>query len=369
MNVNTQANRQWAERPADERFASLSDLHSSCISRDNRSQDDRLYFDRLNITVNGDIRLVGDGLDARLTHWSAGQLCQKLSVPRDLLAKLNPAVATAVMMDRLPKSIAEGTLWRGQRILKGGYGTPDATVRAFHGDTYERVWDKQVTSMLMEYLPPGWRNPVAYDGGKWGAPLTPSGLYAGDRDLFAFFIDGGDQRDGGGFDVDGERFFNGFYVWNSEVGAKSLGWSPFKFRYVCGNNMVWGIKDMQVVRAAHRGNALNVLRQLRRWLDTVNSGTDTRFAEAVRAAKSEIAVPIVQNKLDETLTQANAKFARTFTRTNIADALTAVLREETNVRGTRWDWLQGFTAVARTLPNADARTDMERTAADLLLTK
>jgi len=363
------AHKQWAARPADERFETLSALHSAVTERDNQSQEGRIYTDRVSLEVNGNIILKGEQRDAALTHWSAGQLLQRLGVPRDLLAKLEPNVATAVVMDRLPKSITEGALDRRQRVLLGGHGTDASVLRALHGDRYERLWDKTVTSTLLEYLPQGWRNPVAFKGGEWGAELVPSGLYAGDRDMFAFFVDGGDWADKpvGSFDVDGDGFNRGFYVWNSEVGAKTFGFTTFMFRVVCGNNIVWGASGIHTFSARHAGNANDVLRGFRRYLSTLNENQSAdAFVTAVRDAKEHIAVAIAA-KRDTTLEDAFTKFKGKFTQTEITDALDAILREEKGARGSRWDWLQGFTAVARTKQNADDKTDMESKASKLLL--
>jgi hypothetical protein len=329
-----------------------------------------------NLEVNGDITIHGPlGGKASLTHWSAGQLCQRLGVQRDLLTKLDPSVASAVLNDRLPKSIAEGDMQGTQRVLLHADDDAKRTLRAFHGDAYDRVWDSHVTKTLLDYLPPGWRNPVAYAKGKFGAALEPSGLYAGDRDMFAFLIDGGDWTDHepGTFSVDGEQFNRGLFVWNSEVGAKSFGWMQFVFDVVCGNHYVWGAREVETFRARHAGKgATRALYAMRRYLDTLNeNATPVGFAEAVRAAKAEIAVPITgasKAAKVETLDLAFKKFKNSFTQAQIMNALDAMLREEKAVTGSRYDWLAGFTAVARELPNADDRSALEVKASSLLLT-
>jgi hypothetical protein len=371
-----QANRQWAERPADERFQSLSDMHSSIAKRDGVSTDGKVRMSQVGLHVNGDITMVGSTRKARFTHWSAGQMLSKLGVPRDLLAKLSPEVATSVLMDRLPAALKEGVIDERQRMLLQNVGEGTDVIRAFHGSRYERLWDKQVTGMLMEYLPPGWRNPVAFDKGKWGAPLVPSGLYAGDRDMFAVFIDGGDwapgQATAGSFDVDGDAFHRGFMTWNSEVGAQSFGFMPFNFRVICGNNIIWGAENVQVFKARHAGGAHDIFKGLRRFLTTLNESTNAdNFVVAVRDAKDTIAISLkgasTSMGRERILDEAFGKFKGKFTQTVITDSLDAILREEKGAKGTRWDWLQGFTSVARTTVNADERTKIETTASKLLL--
>jgi hypothetical protein len=371
----TNANRQWADRPEDERFTTLHDLHKSCVKRSQNGTDGTLAMDSMSLAVNGDLTISGSqGGVAKLTHWSAGQLCQRLGVPRDLLTKLDPSVASAVLNDRLPKSIAEGDVQGRQRVLLLTDDDGQRTLRALHGDVYDRVWDSQITSILSEYLPQGWRNPVAYAKGKWGANLEPSGLYAGDRDMFAFMIDGGDwapgQPNAGSFDVDGEQFNRGFFVWNSEVGAKTFGFTSFVFDVICGNHYVWGARNVEQVKARHAGRgASKALYGFRRYLTELNNvecGTPEGFAEAVRAAKNEIACKVLASR-GETLDDAFRTFKNKFTQSQIVLALDAMLREEKNVTGTRYDWLAGFTAVAREMPNADDRFNLESNASALLL--
>lgn len=377
MTTLTQAHHEWATRPPDERFKSLSDLHAAVTARRRTAQDGTLNLSEVTLSVNGALRMHGSqGGNARFTHWSAGQLLTKLGVPRDLLSKLSPDVATAVVNDRLPKAIAEGTLDGWQRMLLSSDDDANRLVRALHGKTYNRLWDVNVTATLVDCLPPGWYNPVAYAGGKWGSPLEPSGLYAGDRDMFGFFIDGGDwskAENVGTFDVDGEEFNRGFFVWNSETGAKTFGWSPFVFDRICGNHYVWGARQVEVFKARHVGRgASRLLATFRRWLFDMHEQQDmSDFAMAVRAAKAEVAVPVKGSSPAakvEALDLAFSKFKNHFTQKQVMDALDAMLREEKGVTGSRYDWLAGFTAAARELPNADDRSKMETTASTLLLT-
>lgn len=369
----SQASKQWSTRPQDERFTSLTDLHNAVQKRRRGCVDGTVPMTDVVFSVNGEMRMHVAEAACAFTHWAAGQLCAKLGVPRDLLAKLSPEVASAVLNDRLPKSLAEGDVQGRQRMLIHADDDAQRTVRALHGDVYNRVWDTDVTRTLMEYLPRGWRNPVAYANGKWGSNLEPSGLYAGDRDMFAFMIDGGDWAPGqpnvGSFDVDGEQFNRGFFVWNSEVGAKTFGFTSFMFDVICGNHYVWGARNVEQVSARHAGRgATRALYAFRRYLDVLNQNeTAEGFAAAVRAAKAEIAVPVTRAKV-ETLDLAFSKFKNSFTKSEIVLALDAMLREEKGVTGTRYDWLAGFTAVAREYQNADMRSALEVQASKVLLT-
>lgn len=365
------AHRQWASRPADERFQSLSEMHKALAARRRTSSDTVIRLRDTEVSVNGDIVLHegGQGM-LKLTHWSAGQLLSKLGVPRDLLAKLTPSVASSVVNDRLTTSLKDGSVEDKQRLLTTG-----DTVRAFHGKRYERLFDSSVTQMLSEYLPQGWTNPLAYEAGKWGAKLVPSGLYAGDRNMFAFFTSGGGATEAapfGSFDVDGDQFYQGFYVWNSEVGSDTFGYDTFNLRRVCGNHIIWDATEVRRKKARHAGSANDLLRTFRTYLNSLSKPTSNDlFVEAVREAKADIAIPTrgssTSTGKEQVLDNAYKFFKGKFTQTVIVDSLDNLLREERGVKGSRWDWLQGLTATARQMPNADERAKVESTASAILL--
>jgi hypothetical protein len=372
MSTLMTAHKQWASRPADQRFKSLSDLHSNVVERYNASREGHIDLTQGAFTVlDGRTRLDGPNGTLTPTHWALGQLLTRMQVPRNLATLLNDSTTERVLNDRLPKALASNDLDVKQRVLATLDNPGAGTLRALHSDRYERLWDKQVTAMLMEYLPPGWTNPVAYAGGEWGAPLVPSGLYASDRDMFAFFVSGGGADTRGGFDVDGDVFHNGFFVWNSEVGAKSFGWTRFKMRYVCGNHMIWGAKDIGTMRARHVGGANNAMRGLRTFLETLNNdATDDAFVNAVRAAKATV-VTDPSAKREDVLGQAYKRFKGVFTQGDVATALeqgaVEAEKEGRPVDGSAWFWLQGLTAVARSKSNADERIKLETDASELLL--
>src|SRR5207302_1489157 len=81
-------------------------------------------------------------------------------------------------------------------------------------------------------------------------------LFASDRDMFVFLADE-DRR----IDIPGRRngsggsMARGFFVWNSEVGDKTLGLGFFLFDYVCKNRIVWGADQYTEIRIRHTKGA------------------------------------------------------------------------------------------------------------------
>ena len=77
-------------------------------------------------------------------------------------------------------------------------------------------------------------------------------LYASDRDVFLFLVDDRNPIEAGKLsDGSPDLYFRGFYCWNSEVGAKTLGMASFYLRAVCQNRNLWGVEDFQEIKIRH----------------------------------------------------------------------------------------------------------------------
>ncbi len=77
-------------------------------------------------------------------------------------------------------------------------------------------------------------------------------LYASDRDVFLFLVDDLNPIEAGVLpDGSPDLYFRGFYCWNSEVGAKTLGIASFYLRAVCQNRNLWGVEDFQEIKIRH----------------------------------------------------------------------------------------------------------------------
>src|SRR5262245_54745890 len=77
METLHQASNQWANRPDDERFATVADLHAACETYRKEAAEKTLPAADLRVEADGgDLRLVGRaGIPASLTNYSFGQLC------------------------------------------------------------------------------------------------------------------------------------------------------------------------------------------------------------------------------------------------------------------------------------------------------
>ena len=126
-----------------------------------------------------------------------------------------------------------------------------ANLRAVTSDRYERVWDADVYDQVDRWLLPNGFIPAVptINTDAQGTNIlgnTKPALFRSDRDSFAFFY--GDKSPGDdGFG--GLR--RGVVVYNSEVGAKSFGFSTFYFREVCANFLIWDATGVKARRARH----------------------------------------------------------------------------------------------------------------------
>ena len=100
------------------------------------------------------------------------------------------------------------------------------TALAVHSSTYSRLFDAKVLEAVREAAPDFTPPPTGLGGA--------TGLYAGEQDMFAFGID-----PDGWVEIDGENFAPGFFVWNSEVGRRSVGVQTFWYQEICQNHIVW----------------------------------------------------------------------------------------------------------------------------------
>lgn len=113
MSVNLfEASQQWQTRPADQRFESLESLYAYCQAmRDNAAQS-VVSMNRLRAEPAGaELALIGEtGQRASLTHWSFGQLANRIGAPAELFSRILqlffPLYRTAQTLRTTPRAAA-----------------------------------------------------------------------------------------------------------------------------------------------------------------------------------------------------------------------------------------------------------------------
>jgi histone H3/H4 len=91
----------------------------------------------------------------------------------------------------------------------------------------------------------------------------------------------------GWIEIEGEAFAPGFFLWNSEVGRRSVGIETFWFQAVCQNHIVWDAVEVIEFTRKHTTNVHDSLGEIRRIIENLVAKRDARrdgFVEVIRKA-------------------------------------------------------------------------------------
>jgi len=257
--------------------------------------------------------------------------------------RLSPDTAQRVLDETLP---------RGNKPLQvftaAGNGEGDL-IRSIHGTTYTRLYNADLVTMLREFavdfVPPqkaGAVNPGA------------TGLYCGERDLFVFLID-----PTGWAEIEGEAFAPGFFVWNSEVGCRSVGISTFWFQAVCMNHIVWDATEVVEFTRKHTGQVGEALGDIRRIVE--------RLVE-VRDQRRDGFAAVIKRAMEQKLGADAEEALKALTKAGIGRNLAKRALELAEDKGifTVFSVVDALTRMAKECEFAGERTDADQKAAKLL---
>jgi hypothetical protein len=91
-------------------------------------------------------------------------------------------------------------------------------------------------------------------------------------------------------EIDGQAFAPGFFVWNSEVGRRSVGIQTFWFQRVCQNHIVWDATEVVEFSRKHTANVRDALNEIRSMVEQLVARRDERrdsFASVMKKAMTE----------------------------------------------------------------------------------
>lgn len=266
MSNLTRAHFELFRRSPDESFSSLRDLREHCRRQKEQSFDrwhlpqairpKPLASDRLAVEVGTDGAF-------SMNAWSFGQLCQFAKVGKETVNRLSADTAARVLEETLPSGK------KPLQLLSEG-----ESIRSIHGTAYTRLHNADLVAILSEFATDFGPPQKAMNGG--------TGLYCGEEDMFCFLID-----PLGWVEIGGEAFAPGFFVWNSEVGKRSLGVQTFWFQAVCQNHIVWDAVEVVEFSRKHTANVHESLSEIRRIIEALVQNRDARrdgFAKVVRKA-------------------------------------------------------------------------------------
>lgn len=386
----TAACDQWARRPADQRFWTVGEMAAKCAEWKNASREDIVDLGRVTV-VNDSGRMIlsGGGLKGpgEFTHYSFGQLCQTAGAPAGYLRELGGDLAAQCLTSGLRRKDRE-VLGSAGNVLVRSEGEGRQQIGAFLSRGYSRIWNSDIVGRLQEFESRGWRVPPARPadiddprarrateadvllnnkggGGisvKVGDLIAPAGLYASDRDCFAFMVLEG------GTEIGGSVMNRGFFVSNSEVGDMAFSLTTFLYDAVCGNHIVWGASEVTEVRLVHRGRANtrwigDLQRALQRY---AANGTDKERAVIMSAIGMKIA-----DGRDAVVDKLFKNKSLGLTKTAIESAWDWSVKEA-RLRGNKfipesvWGMVCGLTRVSQECGWANERVAIDKAAGKLL---
>jgi len=172
--------------------------------------------------------------------------------------------------------------------------------------------------------------------------------------MFCFLID-----PTGWAEIDGEAFAPGFFVWNSEVGRRSVGIQTFWFQAICQNHIVWDAVEVAEFTRKHTANVHDSLAENRRRVEALVEKRDQRrdgFVQVVRKA--------MQTRLGTDADEA----LKVLQQRGIQQKLAKQAIESAQRQGalTIFAVVDALTQMARNLVNAGDRTEADEKASALL---
>ncbi|WP_038378303.1 hypothetical protein [Bradyrhizobium elkanii] len=362
---------EWFSRPTDERYLSLSDLYAAVRGRAERSRIRTVESAAIRVEASRDdaerLALLLPGSDTPIapTHWSFGQLASLVGAPATYLRQLPAPLAGINLQFGLSSHQAE-------RVKTLEIEDGRVELRAATGPEYGRIFDHELVAAVRRIAGNGtgdtrWKIPGVLD---WSTGVyNPSAditqdtttLYASDRDVFLFLVDDLNPIEAGRLpDGSPDLYFRGFYCWNSEVGAKTLGMASFYLRAVCQNRNLWGVEDFEEITIRHSKYAASrFAHEAAPALASFANSSPMPFVNGIKAAREKIVA-----RTDDDRSEFLRK--RGFSKTETANIIERVLSEEGRKPESVFDFVQGITAVARGKTHQDARLDMEARAKKLL---
>lgn len=314
----TRGSQELFRRSPDESFATLADLWRHCQKQREESSDLWERPESLRPMADGD-RLglsVGSETPLRLNGWSFSQLCSLAGISKDTVNRLTPETAALVFEETMPRT--------GKPLQ---VHTQNTLVRSVHAASYTRLHNIELLSVVREFAtdfsPPQQAGAEGTRGG--------TGLYCGEQDMFCFLVD-----PAGWTEIDGEAFAPGFFLWNSEVGKRSVGIQTFWFQAICRNHIVWDAVEVIAFSRKHTARVGDAVGEIRRLIHRLVERRDERrdrFAQVIAKAmktslgseEEDVAKLLARHGVTRSMAKEALSIARQdgrFTIFSIVDALT-----------------------------------------------
>lgn len=378
--VDVTASNEWATRPNDERFPTVLGLHEAALKSYSNSGEEIIRLGDVKPTVeDGKLMFELKGVtkpvfasNFAFTKLIAetGEKNSGISFPTAAsLRSLSPGLVASILDEVVNHpSIRDREI---KTLIDYSETTPVMT--AVTSPSYGRVFDWRLSELMLELvLKHGYEVPIAFH--KPGMVYNPvvaanvtqesTTCYRGRQSSFIFLVNQqvpvqvGTLADGSP-----RLFFRGIYAKNSEVGDGAIEFVTFLYEMVCCNRMIWGQRGLERLYRRHTKNASDrfdteMVPAMMKFINNETAGVEAGLLAAMRdetpaSMTVDQQIQYLKMTLDIGLGDGAA-------------VLDAIMAEEGRKAVSAFDWFQGITATARSIPNADARVARELKGAELI---
>jgi hypothetical protein len=361
--------QQWASRPDDEKFLSLSALRAQVAAWADESECEDVTTRDIEAIAGEhpqDLTVKVKDMVVNATHYSFSQVASIAGAPAEYLRRI-PAELAALNLNFGLRSNQQKDL--SAYVRKGNL------LRGITSPKYGRIYDRDVVDEVMKLAGDGvgdtrWKVPGTIEwGSAHGVSYNPkvditkenTTLYASDRDIFLFLVDDTNPIEVGKLaDGSPDLMFRGFYLWNSEVGYRTYGLATMYLRGVCQNRNLWGVEGFSEMTFKHTAGApQRFMQEAAPALLTYAEGNTSKLVTGVATAKAQIV-----STTDEERADFLARFG--FSERQIAVLCDVAEAEEGRRPESVWDHAQAVSAMARRAERQEDRLAMEAIAGKML---
>ncbi|MCA9041925.1 MAG: hypothetical protein KDA65_16340 [Planctomycetaceae bacterium] len=331
------AHNELFRRSPDECFATLPDLKTFCEQQKEASEECWHLPQKAKPLAQADnmVLQIEDETEFQLNDWSFSQLCRLAGVSRDTINRLSADTASRALRETLPSA------YKPIQFLTTG-----SQVRSLHGVSYTRLWNANLLQVVSNVATDFQAAQQARTGG--------TGLYCGEQDLFCFLID-----PTGWIEIDNEAFAPGFFIWNSEVGKRSLGIQTFWFQAVCGNHIVWDAVEVIEFTRKHTTRVDEGLQEIERLIENLVAKREER-----RDAFYTVMHKAMQEKLGADAEEVCKRLLKQGIPRGLADKAIEIAQEQG--RFTIYALVDALTRLSQQTSYIGNRTEMDAKVAKLL---
>lgn len=368
------AHYQWATRPADQRFASLTELYKVTKAYATQSGEKLVPVKQLHVQDEGNdlvLQRIHTAMSkdkrqpqpARFTNWAYKQLCTRISAPAEYVASLPAQLASKCLNAGLTRYNADTTSNRADTLNLLFHVNGGLVLRALTTEIYERFWNYELAERLLQLEAKGWE-PARPDFNADDNAKNQTAVYASDHDMFVFLRMRNCYVQQPVATARTERpLYRGVIYWNSEVGASVLGCMFFYYNAMCGNHIIWGASEVNEIKVRHVGRIRERVHEFELKMAKYANDSDNEMQQRLKAAATKRIAATKDEVLDILFGLRNTLKV---SRRDLEASYSAVLPQQDGDPLTVWGMAQGMTRHSQTSGYTDQRMELDKAAGRLL---